>query len=32
MTGDQLKAEPDAGALFAVDVGVRGLPEAMFVG
>lgn len=32
MTEDQLEAEPDAGALFAVDVGVRGLPEAMFGG
>jgi sugar lactone lactonase YvrE len=32
MTADQLKAEPEAGALFAVDIGVRGLPEAMFKG
>ena len=32
MTAEQLAAEPLAGALFAADVGVRGLPEARYRG
>jgi L-arabinonolactonase len=32
LAGDALAAQPDAGGLFALDVGVRGLPEARFAG
>jgi sugar lactone lactonase YvrE len=32
LTPDQLSAQPQAGALLQLDVGVKGLPENMFAG
>jgi sugar lactone lactonase YvrE len=32
LAGDALAAQPQAGGLFALDVGVRGLPEPRFAG
>jgi sugar lactone lactonase YvrE len=32
LTPDQLSAQPQAGALLQIDVGVKGLPEHMFAG
>jgi len=32
MTAKQRRAEPQAGGLFALEIGVRGLPEPRFAG